>query len=213
MKTRILLSLLSLAFVSSKAIEEKIQTGLPVFNLESGFYKDSSLKLKIKASDRVNSLLDKLDGKVRRVMTDHFTRFGYEEYIQEGPYNHYSNQFYIFKTWLNGRHSIFMDYLAKVFNFKPAVKVTVTSDNFRKGGFTVNGGKSVFTKKYKGQYFRENVLHLTAVPVKGRTFKYWEVEDCKFSNPDFTVNRKSKLKQATVGIYPSKGCKVVSYFK
>ncbi|OUM67832.1 hypothetical protein PIROE2DRAFT_19961 [Piromyces sp. E2] len=165
------------------------------------------------ALDKVNPLLKQLDGKVRRVMTDHFIRYGYEEYIQEGPTNHYANQFYIFKSWLNGRSTIFMDYLAKVFHFKPAVKVTVTSDSFRKGGFTVNGGKKVFTEKYKGLYFRENVLYLTAVPKKGRTFKYWEVDDCKFANPDYSVSRKYKLKQATVGVYPSKGCKVVAYFK
>ncbi|KAG4088262.1 hypothetical protein H8356DRAFT_1296862 [Neocallimastix lanati (nom. inval.)] len=98
-------------------------------------------------------------------------------------------------------------------NSLSAVKVTVTSDNFRKGSFTVNGGKNVFTKKYSGDYFRENALQLTAIPKKGKTFKYWKVEKCKFANPDFSVNRSNKIKQATVGVYPSKGCKVVAYFK
>jgi hypothetical protein len=54
---------------------------------------------------------------------------------------------------------------------------------------------------------------LTAIPKKGKTFKYWKVEKCKFANPDFSVNRSNKIKQATVGVYPSKGCKVVAYFK
>eukprot|EP00833_Pecoramyces_ruminatium_P014431 jgi/Orpsp1_1/1188463/evm.model.d7180000065038.1 len=165
------------------------------------------------ALDRVNPLLDKINKKIKNVMTDHFIRFGYEEYIQEGPSNHYANQFNIFKGWLNGRHSFFMDYLAKVFNFKSAVNVTVKSDNFKMGGFSVNGGKTIFTKKYKGQYFRENVLRLTAEPAKGRKFKYWKIENCKFANSDYTVNNEHKMKQATVGIYPSKNCKVVAYFK
>jgi len=163
--------------------------------------------------DKVNSLLRSIDKTVRRVMTDHFIRFGYEKYIEEGPANHYNNQYNALKTWLNGRHGVFLEYIASLFNFKPAVNVTVTSDNFRKGGFTVNGGNTVFIKKYKGLYFGENVLYLTAAPTKGRTFKYWKVENCKFANSDYTINTKSKMKQTTVGVYPSKGCKVVAYFK
>ncbi|KAG4088259.1 coth protein-domain-containing protein [Neocallimastix lanati (nom. inval.)] len=67
------------------------------------------------ALDKVISLLEKVDGRVRRVMTDHFKRFGYEEYIEEGPGNHYVNSYNNLKNWFKGRHGIFMDHLAKLY--------------------------------------------------------------------------------------------------
>jgi len=59
-----LFNLLTLAFVSAKAIEENVQSELPIFNLESGFYKDSSIKLKIKTSDPNAIIYYTIDGSI-----------------------------------------------------------------------------------------------------------------------------------------------------
>jgi len=58
--------LTSLAFVASKAAEEttKDVNFLPQFNLESGFYSESSIKLKIKDSDPKATIYYTLDGSV-----------------------------------------------------------------------------------------------------------------------------------------------------
>jgi len=166
------------------------------------------------APDKVNPLIDHWNNTVFSVMTDHFDRYGYEATIIEGSANHYQNQVNIFKTWLNGRNTIFMDYLSNVFNFKKAVTVTVTSKDFHKGGFTVNDGKNIFKKQYKGEYFEENILYLTAVPNEGKKFKYWEIKNCKFVDANFNImQRKKQLPQNRVGVYPSKKCQVVAYFK
>ncbi|OUM70009.1 hypothetical protein PIROE2DRAFT_1954 [Piromyces sp. E2] len=166
------------------------------------------------ALDRVNSLIDELDERIRIVMAEQFVRYFKREGNKDEPIKRYTDSLENLKTWINGRHSIYMDYLSDVFNYTPAVEVTVTSKKFKKGGFTINGGSMIFNKEYKGLYFKENILYLTATPAQGRTFKYWKIKNCKFANRNYSVNTKqSKFKKATVGIYPSEDCKVVAYFK
>ncbi|OUM65883.1 hypothetical protein PIROE2DRAFT_7043 [Piromyces sp. E2] len=159
---------------------------------------------------RVNSTIDSMRNTLNPLMKDYYDRFGTEEFIVEEKYDRLNNQINIFKNWLNGRHSIFMEQIAKNFDLQPAVKVSITSDNFKKGSFVVNDGWKVFDKKYKGDYFRENILYITAKPSSGRTLNYWKIKNCTFANEN-NVNMK-KSTQTTIGIYPNVGCKVTAYF-
>ncbi|OUM70010.1 hypothetical protein PIROE2DRAFT_1955 [Piromyces sp. E2] len=327
MITKVLVNLLSLALVSAKAVKNTqtaAEYDLPVFNLESGFYEESSVNLKIETSDPDAIIYYTIDGSIPNenstvyespitfnnksleenilsaykqiepsqnfapiekinkanviraiakypnknntfsevvsktywvgmnrnslygdlllisLMTDPDNLFDYEkgiyvlgkdydDWINENPDNIKLNNY--LKKANYGRKGkasevpAFIEYFPAEKNrqgfsdnvgirIMGAVEVTVTSKKFKKGGFTINGGSMVFNKEYKGLYFKENVLYLTATPAQGRTFKYWKIKNCKFANPNYSVNtNKSKFKKATVGIYPSKGCKVVAYFK
>ena len=101
------------------------------------------------------------------------------------------------------------------FNLQPAVTVTVTSNNFRKGSFIVNDGWKVFDAKYEGEYFRENILYLTAKPSsESRKLKYWKIQNCKFADETYAnPSNKNQSTKTTIGIYPDEGCKVTIYYK
>jgi len=161
-----------------------------------------------------NPVADALKEKMTPMMHDNFVRFGPEEMLQtEGPDAYYERQYGLFRDWFNGRPSTFLRLISDFFDIKPAVGVTVTSSDFSKGSFKVNTGIKVFEKEFKGDYYPEFVLSLTAVPSEGETFNYWSVENCEFANPDFTpIANTDKLEEITVGIIPSEGCKVTANF-
>lgn len=86
--------------------------------------------------------------------------------------------------------------------FKPAVNVTITSNNFSKGKFVVNNGCVELDQQYKGEYFQENIIHITAKPVKGSKLKSWSVKNCKYVS-------KSKN---SINAYPRKNCVIKGTF-
>ena len=163
---------------------------------------------------RVNRTIDEMRNTLNPLMKDYYDRFGTKGFIVEEKYKRLNNQINIFKNWLNGRHAIFMDQIAKNFDLQPAVKVTIDSSSFKKGGFAVNDGWKIFDKKYNGEYFRENILYITAKPSTGRKLNYWKLKNCTFANEKYaTASNKNKSTQTTIGIYPNVGCKVTVHFK
>lgn len=117
------------------------------------------------------------------------------------------NEINIFKTWLQNRRSVFLNYVADAFGLKPSVKITVTSNDFKKGGFSINSGYEfngkIFDKKYNGEYFRENIVYITGKPVQGRKLKSWKIKNCKLASN----------KKLTIGIYPTKRCVITANFE
>jgi len=159
---------------------------------------------------RVNSTIEEMRKNISPLIKDQYDRFGPEEYIN-GNYTHFDEQVDILKKWLNGRRQVFLKTVENYFKFQPTVNVSITSNNFKKGSFIVNDGWKVFDKKYNGEYFRENILYITAKPNKGRKLKYWEIKNCTFA--DETYSNKKQSSQITIGIYPDEGCKVKANFK
>ncbi|ORX84127.1 hypothetical protein BCR32DRAFT_291546 [Anaeromyces robustus] len=163
---------------------------------------------------RVNSTVEELRKQLSPIMKDHYDRFGEEAFIEEN-YVRFNNQVDIIEGWLNGRRAVFMEQVKNYFGFQPSVTVTVTSNNFKKGNFIVNNGWKIFDKKYKGEYFRENILYLTAKPKNNRRkLNYWEIKNCTFADEKYSnLANKSRSTQLTIGIYPDEGCKVTANFK
>jgi len=163
---------------------------------------------------RVNSAIEEYRRTLSPLIKDLYNRFGTEEYIN-GNYTHFDTQVNQLKGWLNGRHSFFMNQIETFFNLKPAVTVSITSNNFKKGSFIVNDGWKVFNKKYEGKYFRENILYLTAKPSsEKRKLKYWKIQNCKFADKTYANHsNKNQSTKMTIGIYPDEGCKVTIYYK
>ncbi|ORX67731.1 hypothetical protein BCR32DRAFT_272546 [Anaeromyces robustus] len=162
----------------------------------------------------VNPLINSLKEKMAPMMYEHFIRYGPDKALTKGPEEYYNKLFKKFSDFLNGRPTMFLTKVAKLFKIDPPMEVTVTSNDFSKGKFKVNHGKKIFKKEYKGDYFKETAFYLTAVPSRGEFFNYWSIENCEFANPDFTpmVNTTKILDQLTVGVLPSEGCKVTANF-
>ena len=159
-------------------------------------------------SNRVYKYIDKLYSIMAPIMHDDFIRFG-PDWVLYGPEEYYQKQVGIFKSWLYGRYDSFMNIIAKVFEFKPAVEVTIISSNFQKGSFIVNNGWKLFEEEFKGLYFRENTLYLSPNPYKGK-FQYWRVKNCKLVGNPSEINFKST--NLNLAINPLEGCTVKVYY-
>lgn len=160
----------------------------------------------------VNKKIDEASAALALLMTENYARYGLpyeasESEAQLTPEEFYKTEVQQFKTWMNKRKTVFLDFVAEAFNLQPALKISVTSNDFKKGGFTINNvydfnGK-VFNEKFEGKYFRENIVYITGKPAQGRKLKSWSVTKCKVvSNNKYTL-----------GIRPTKGCKVSLKFK
>jgi len=161
---------------------------------------------------RVLAVIGEIHDEINPIMKDHIERFGPQYYLSVAD-THFSEEIGYLKTWYKGRHTVFMKYVQQIFKFKPAVSVTVTANDFKKGTFKVNHGWKVFKNTYVGEYFKENILYLTATPSTNKKFKYWKIKNCKFANKKLGFQNSNKSTEKTIGIYPKKGCQVKAYFK
>jgi len=163
-------------------------------------------------SNKVSDYINNVSSILSPLMKDQIERFG-PFYAQGNPDSYFNNQLNTFSRWISSRHSSFMDGLTSIFGFEKAVSVTVSSNDYKLGGFIINKGWKVFNEKFTGSYFKENILYITAKPAEGKTFVYWKLKSCKFANAKYqsVINKKKSFRE-TIGIYPSTGCKVTAYF-
>ena len=158
-------------------------------------------------ANRVSEYIEKLNSIIEPLMPDNFIRFGK---ALNAPDEYFKNQMDALKTWLYSRYDSFINNIRKYFEFKSAVEVSITSNNFAQGSFIVNNGWKKFDEEYKGLYFTENILYLSANPLKG-TFKYWRVSNCKLAGNSNEIDFKSE--EINLSINPLEGCSVIAYYK
>ena len=156
---------------------------------------------------RVYEYIDKYIFFLEPLMKDNFIRFGRNI---NNPDEYYKSQVDALKSWLFNRYDSFVNNIAKFFEFKSPVEVSITSSNFSKGSFLVNDGWKIFEEEYKGLYFTENILHLSANPLKG-TFDYWKVKNCKLDGDSNEIDFKSE--NTNLSIYPLEGCSIIAYYR
>ena len=160
-------------------------------------------------ANRVYEYIEELNSIIEPLMHDHFIRFG-PNWVLNNPEEYYKRQIDTLKTWLYSRYDTFVNNIAKYFDFKPPVEVSITSNNFIKGSFIVNNGWKIFEEEFKGLYFTENILNLSASPLKG-TFDYWKVKNCKLVGISDEIDFKSE--NINISIIPLEGCSAIAYFK
>ena len=157
--------------------------------------------------NRVYEYIDKYIFFLEPLMKDNFIRFGKNI---NNPDEYYKSQVTALKSWLFSRYDSFVYNIAKFFELKSPVEISITSSNFSKGSFIVNNGWKLFEEEYKGLYFTENILHLSANPLKG-TFDYWKVKNCKLDGDSNEIDFKSE--NIDLSIYPLEGCSIIAYFR
>jgi len=149
-------------------------------------------------SSRVKDYIDKNEQILLPLVEEHILRNGPATDVDD-PINKFKGYVDIFRTYMLNRNSIFLDLIQKDFNLQPAVKVTVSSTDYSKGGFIINHYNEFDNDSYTGQYFKENVLYITAKPKNGKKLKSWVIFKCKL------VSNKGN----TLGISPKKdGCDI-----
>ena len=157
--------------------------------------------------NRVYEYIDKYIFFLEPLMKDNFIRFGKNI---NNPDEYYKSQVTALKSWLFSRYDSFIYNIAKFFELKSPVEISITSSNFSKGSFIVNNGWKLFEEEYKGLYFTENILHLSANPLKG-TFDYWKVKNCKLDGDSNEIDFKSE--NTNLSIYPLEGCSIIAYYR
>ena len=157
--------------------------------------------------NRVYEYIDKYIFFLEPLMKDNFIRFGKNI---NNPDEYYKSQVTALKSWLFSRYDSFVYNIAKFFELKSPVEISITSSNFSKGSFIVNNGWKLFEEEYKGLYFTENILHLSANPLKG-TFDYWKVKNCKLDGDSNEIDFKSE--NIDLSIYPLEGCSIIAYYR
>jgi len=150
---------------------------------------------------RVKKAIDEKENILLPLMKDHILRNG-PDWALEDPEVSFKDQVKLIRDWLNGRDSVFMKFIQDDFGFQPPNKVIITANDFNMGSFIVNN-MNEFHEEYSGEYFKENILYITAKPNSGRKVKAWKLKNCNLAN-------RSKL---SIGIYPKKGCTVTIDFK
>ena len=158
-------------------------------------------------ANRVYEYIDKLNSIVEPLMRDNFIRFGK---AINAPVEYYKNEVDKLRTWLYSRYDSFINNIGKFFQFNSPVEVSITSNNFSQGSFIVNNGWKVFEEKYKGLYFNENILYISANSFKG-TFDYWRVKNCKSAGNSDEIDFISE--DINLAINPLEGCSVTAYYK
>ena len=162
-------------------------------------------------ANRVYDYLEKLNFIIEPLMKDNFYRFG-PHWALNNPEEYYQNQVATLKTWLLSRYEVFVYNFAKYLGLQLPVEVSISSSNFSKGSFIVNNGWKIFEEEYKGLYFTENAVHLTANPLKG-TFEYWRVKNCKLTESSDSDEIKFKYENINLSINPLEGCSVIAYYR
>ena len=158
--------------------------------------------------NRVYEYLEKTNSIIEPIMKDNFIRFGKS---LNNPEEYYKRQMGTLKTWLISRYDTFVYNIGKFFEFRPPVEVSITSSSFVKGTFIVNNGWKIFEEEYKGLYFSENILYLSANPLRG-TFDYWKVKNCKLADGNSNeIDFKSE--NINLSIKPLEGCSVTACFR
>jgi len=153
--------------------------------------------------ERVNKAIDEKANMYYPLVVDNIQRNG-PDWAINYPEGWFTGQIGVLKDWLKGRNSIFMKFIQDDFGFQPPVNVTVTTNDFTMGSFTINN-MNEFHNEYQGEYFKENILYITAKPNTGKRIEIWKLKNCNLAN---TNSNKS-----TLGIYPKKGCNVTIVFK
>jgi hypothetical protein len=154
---------------------------------------------------RVDSVIDEKKNLLLPLVEEHYQRNGPAKAI-DNAVEDFSSKVESLRNSMQMRNKVFLGYIQEDFDFEPAVKVTVTANDFGMGKVVVNGINE-FTKDYTGEYFKENILYITAVPNNGRKVKSWVIKNCK------SVSRTGNSRQTTIGIRPKRdGCIVRAVF-
>jgi len=153
-------------------------------------------------NEKVQKLIEENENRLLPLITEHTLRNGPDEDLDD-PIESYKKKVQDFKDYMNNRYPIFLELVQKDFGLKSPLKVTVTANNFNRGSILIND-MNEFNESYTGEYFRENILYITAKPNEGNKLASWVLKNCKAA---------TSLKSNTIGIYPKNNkCTVKANF-
>jgi hypothetical protein len=150
---------------------------------------------------RVNSVINEKESILLPLVQEHYYRNGPARAIDNAEED-FKNNVEKLRDQMQSRNGIILSLIQEDFELQAPIKVKVTANNYRYGSMVING-LNEFNKSYSGEYFKENILYITAVPKRGRRLRSWDVLNGQM------VYRRGN----TIGIRPlRKGCSVKASF-
>lgn len=144
------------------------------------------------SKERLSSLLDETVQEYEPYMPDYYARFGntYPCGLLPNPMDAFYTSLKEMKLFLSKRNDFIPKMLKDTLHLKGnTVDVTVNVNDVKGGTVTINSIQPDFTKgAFKGQYFEDYQITLTATPSDGYAFKGW--------------NQDSDSKENTISIQP-----------
>lgn len=156
------------------------------------------------SKERLNRLLDQMVEEYEPYMPDYYQRFGNTfpaGSILPNPMDAFHTSLNEMKLFLSKRNDYIPKMLKDTLHLKGnAVDVTVNVNDISGGTVTINSITPDFTKgEFKGQYFEDYEITLTAKPEKGYQFKGWR--------------KDADSKESTITVKPGKSCNLEAIFE
>ncbi len=150
-------------------------------------------------SSEARKALSEMSEIYSKLVPDTFRRFGPEWVAGQDTDAYFSQRISELETFIKGRYSSFPDIMRKSMNLGASSEMSLSVSDGKKGAVKINSSDIEINKDFKGIYFTDYSITLTAVPEKGKKFVRWECENCTVSDEtsetatiqfegDFSVN-------------------------
>ena len=162
-------------------------------NLLSALYKNSEFRCgfinalcdmrntDFEANSSVDALIE-LYGKYSTAVPATFERFGPDWVAQQDTAEYFEMRIAELANFLDGRYRKFPDIMKKALDLSDPVEVTVAAPENGGGTVMINSTFLDASADFKGKYFPDCPITVTAVPSEGKSFVKWECEGCTVSD-------------------------------
>lgn len=134
-------------------------------------------------TDRAGVVLREMMTVYKQIIPDTFERFGPDWLLRDNDINeYYTRELSQLSEFMNGRNLMFPTIMQSAMDLGELANVSVSSSDSTKGTVKINNTMLDLSSNYKGRYFTDYPVTVTAVPADGATFKGWEIEDCEISD-------------------------------
>lgn len=113
-----------------------------------------------------------------------FDRFGPDWIARYDSAQYYHSKIDQLANFLDGRYQAFPDIMKSAMGLGDTANVEISLSDGSKSGIVVNNSKPDMSGTFKGKYFTDYPVTVTAVPAEGERFVRWEYTGCSVSGTD-----------------------------
>ena len=134
-------------------------------------------------SSRVISVAGEMYETYSKLVPDTFSRFGPDWVAWQDTKQYYEQKYVELLTFFDGRYDSFPLLMKKAFGLSDPATVEISSSDASMGDIYINGTKlDLSDSSFKGNYFSDYTVTVTAVPSEGHIFSGWDAIGCGISD-------------------------------
>ncbi len=129
------------------------------------------------------SVLSDMADVYMALVPDTFKRFGPDWVAdQRSIEDYYSGRINELAAFIDGRYERFPEIMQKAMELGDIANVNISVSDSVAGTVLLNGNAIDMTGDFRGKYFTDYTVKVTAVPAEGKTFAGWEYSGCELSD-------------------------------